>query len=101
MENDNFGGSGGTWQGSGGFGESGVSGQAGIGLARDVCANAARQQGLNLARINSAEQYSFGNGSPRGVLVPMQVRRDPMSVNVQPRVCRFTYADGKADISRT
>jgi len=31
----------------------------------------------------------------------MQVRRDALSVNTEQRVCRFSYANGTADIART
>ena len=33
--------------------------------------------------------------------VRMTDRRDAMTVNTEPRVCRFRYATGTADISRT
>jgi hypothetical protein len=92
METAEFGGSGGSFGGSG---------QPGVSLARDVCVNTARQQGLIVARVDSVSEYSFGNAPPRGVMVRMQVRRDPMSVNLEPRVCRFSYDSGEADISRT
>jgi hypothetical protein len=99
--NSGFGGSGGSWQGSGGFGGSGGSGQVGVGvgLGRDACTQEARRQGLDIARIDSAQEYG---GSPaRGVQVRMQVRRSAVSVNTEPRVCRFSYSSGQADISRT
>lgn len=83
------------------FGGSGGSNSGSLSLARDVCVRTASDQGLNVARIDSAEEYAFGNNPPRGIKVVMQVRRDAMSVNTQPRVCRFSYANGTADISRT
>jgi hypothetical protein len=102
MDSGSFGGSGGSWQGSGGsggFGGSGGSGQAGISLGRDACMQEARRQGLNIARIHSVREY--GAPSPRGVQVRMQIRRSAMSVNTEPRVCRFSYSSGEANISRT
>lgn len=99
VDGDDFGGSG----GSGGFGGAGGSGgpSAGLSLGRDICVETAREQGLTIARIDSVEEYGFGNGAPRGVQVRMQIRRDPISLNLEPRVCRFTYSNGLADISRT
>lgn len=93
MDSSEFGGSGGSWQGSGG------TGQAGLSLGRDACVQEARRQGLNIARIDSVQEY--GAPSPRGVQVRMQVRRSDVSVNTEPRVCRFSYSSGQADISRT
>lgn len=84
--------------GSGGFTG---SNQSGISRGRDVCVSTARQQGLTLARVESAREYGFFNGVPRGVEVRMQVRRDPLTVSVEPRVCRYVYSTGLADISRT
>ena len=106
LDGDDFGGLGGTGGfggsgGSGGFGGSGGSNSGSLSLARDVCVRTASDQGLNVARIDSAEEYAFGNNPPRGIKVVMQVRRDAMSVNTEPRVCRFSYANGTADISRT
>ena len=72
-----------------------------LSLARDACLRSAREQGMNVARVDSAEEYAFGNNPPRGVKVVMQVRRDAFSVNTEQRVCRFSYANGTADISRT
>jgi hypothetical protein len=95
-----FGGSGGSG-GGGGFGGSGGSGSSSLSLGRDVCLRTAREQGLNVARVDSVEEYSFGNNPPRGVEVRMQVRRDAMTVNTEPRTCRFLYSNGTADISRT
>jgi hypothetical protein len=99
VEETGFGGSGGSF--GGGFGGSGGSGSSGLSLGREVCLDTARQQGLNVARVDSVEEYGFGSSGPRGVQVRMQVRRDPMTVSTEPRVCRFTYSNGLADISRT
>lgn len=110
METTEFGGSGGTGGGFGGSGGSGGSGDFGgsggsnegsLSLGRDVCLRTARERGLNVARIDTVREYSFGNNPPRGVEVRMQVRRDAMSVNTEPRTCRFLYSNGTADISRT
>ena len=101
METAEFGGSGGSFGGSGGgFGGSGGSGSSSLALGRDTCLRAARDQGLNVARVDSVREYSFGN-AVQGVEVRMQVRRSGMSVNTEPRVCRFRYSSGTADISRT
>lgn len=94
METAEFGGSGGSFGGSGG------SGSSSLALGRDTCLRAARDQGLNVARVDSVREYSFGN-AVQGVEVRMQVRRSGMSVNTEPRVCRFRYSSGTADISRT
>jgi len=106
VDGDDFGGSGGTGGfggsgGSGGVGGSGGSNSGSLSLARDVCLRSAREQGLNVARVDSVEEYAFGNNPPRGVKVVMQVRRDALSVNTEQRVCRFSYANGTADIART
>ena len=95
-----FGGSGGSG-GSGGFGGSGGSNSGSLSLGRDVCLRTARDQGLNVARVDTVREYSFGNNPPRGVQVQMQVRRDAMSVNTEQRVCRFLYSNGTASIGRT
>ncbi|MGP1357081.1 hypothetical protein [Roseicyclus sp.] len=104
VEETGFGGSGGSF-GGGGFGGSGGSfgggGSSGLSLGREICLDTARQQGLNVARVDSVEEYGFGSAGPRGVQVRMQVRRDAMTVSTEPRVCRFTYSNGLADISRT
>lgn len=103
VETAEFGGSGNSFGGSGGsggFGGSGGSGSGSLSLGRDMCLRAARDQGLNVARVDSAREYSFGN-TVQGVEVRMQVRRSGMSVNTEPRVCRFRYASGEADIGRT
>lgn len=100
VDGDDFGGAGGNGGGFGGAGGSGGS-SAGLSLGRDICVEAAREQGLTIARIDSVEEYGFGTGAPRGVQVRMQIRRDPISLNLEPRVCRFTYSNGLADISRT
>jgi len=108
METTEFGGSGGTGGGfggsggtGGGFGGAGGSNSSGLSLARDVCLRTAREQGLNVARVDTVREYSFGNNPPRGVQVQMQVRRDAMSVNTEQRVCRFLYSNGTASIGRT
>ena len=106
VDGDDFGGSGGTGGfggsgGSGGFGGSGGSDSGSLSLARDVCLRSAREQGMNVARVDSVKEYAFGNNPPRGVKVVMQVRRDALSVNTEQRVCRFSYANGTADIART
>lgn len=102
VDGDDFGGFGGSG-GSNGFGGAGGSGgsSAGISLARDVCLNTARAQRLTVARVDSVREYGFANGTARGVELRMQIRRDPMSLNLEPRVCRFSYSSGQADISRT
>ena len=107
METTEFGGSGGSGGGfggsggSGGFGGSGGSNSNSLSLGRDVCLRTARDQGLNVARVESVREYSFGNNPPRGVQVQMQVRRDAMSMNTEQRVCRFLYSNGTASIGRT
>lgn len=98
MEATEFGGSGGT---GGGFGGSGGSSSGNLSLGRDVCLRTAREQGLNVAKVDSVREYSFGNNSPRGVEVRMQVRRDALTASTEPRMCRFLYSNGTADISRT
>jgi hypothetical protein len=103
VETAEFGGSGGSFGGSGGsggFGGSGGTSSGNISLGRDMCLRAARDQNLNVARVDSVREYSFGSAL-QGVEVRMQVRRSGMSVNTEPRVCRFRYASGEADISRT
>lgn len=104
VETAEFGGSGGSFGGtggSGGFGGSWGTNQISLSRARDICVNAARQQGLIVARVDSVSKYGFGNGAPRGVQVNMEVRRDQFTVNTEPRVCRYVYRDGSTDISRT
>jgi len=106
VEGDDFGSSGGSGGfggsgGSGGFVGSGGSNAGSLSLARDVCLRSARKQRMNVARVDKVQEYAFGNNPPRGVKVVMQMRRDAMSVNTEPRVCRFSYANGTADIART
>lgn len=104
VETSEFGGAGGSYGDSGGgFGGSGGSyggsGSGNLALGRDVCVRTLRQQGGILVRINSVREY--GGAMPRGVEVRMTTRRDAMSMNTESRVCRFSYASGTADISRT
>ncbi|MEQ9038231.1 MAG: hypothetical protein RIE24_07745 [Silicimonas sp.] len=100
METAEFGGSGGSFGGSnGGFGGSGGSNFANLSLGRDACTRTLREQGWILVRVDSVREY--GGSTPRGVEVRMTARRDALSVNTEPRVCRFSYASGTADISRT
>jgi hypothetical protein len=73
VEETGFGGSGGSF-GSGGFGGSGGSGSSGLSLGRQVCFDTARQQGLNVARVDSVEEYGFG---PCGPLSPPDLPRAP------------------------
>jgi hypothetical protein len=94
-----FGGSGGSG-GSGGFGGSGGSSTSSIALARDVCTRTLREQGRILVRIDSAREYQI-SGQTQGVEVRMTTRRDSLTASTEPRVCRFRYAGGTADISRT
>ncbi len=98
MKNPEFGGSGGS-SGGGGFGGAGGSNSGNLSLARDVCTRTLREQGMVLASVDSVRE--FGGSTPRGVEVRMTTRRDAMTVNTEPRVCRFSYASGTADISRT
>lgn len=102
VETAGFGGSGGSFGGSGGtggFGGSGGSGSNSLSLARDLCKRALRDQGRILVRVDSVREY--GGTTPRGVEVRMTTRRDAMTVSTEPRVCRFSYASGTVDISRT
>lgn len=87
--------------GFGGSGGSAGSDASGIALARDVCTRTLRDEGALPVRIDRAEEYGFGTGGPRGVKVDMTIRRDALSVSTEQRVCRFSYATGTADISRT
>lgn len=100
-----FGGSGGSGSfggsgGSGSFGGSGGSNAGSISLARDICARTLREEGRILVRIDSAREYQIGNRT-MGVEVRMTTRRSGMTASTEPRMCRFRYASGTADISRT
>lgn len=97
VETDEFGGSGGSFGGSGGWGG---SGGGNVRLGRDVCARTLREQGRILVRIDSAREYAI-SGLTQGVEVHMTTRRSGLTASTEPRVCRFRYATGTADISRT
>ncbi len=99
VETSDFGGSGGSFGGGGGFGGSGGSGSGSLSLGREICTRTLRDQGRILVRVDSVREY--GGTTPRGVEVRMTTRRDAMTVSTEPRVCRFSYASGTADISRT
>jgi hypothetical protein len=99
VETAEFGGSGNSFGGSGGFDGAGGSGSSSLSLARDVCTRTLRDQGRILVSIDSVREYDANN--PRGVEVRMTTRRDAMTVSTEPRVCRFSYSSGTADISRT
>lgn len=96
VEPGGFGGSGGS---GGGFGGSGGTGSASLSLGRDMCTRAVREDGRVLVSVDSVREY--GGNTPRGVEVRMTTRRSAMTVSTEPRVCRFSYATGTADVSRT
>ena len=95
LETAEFGGS-----GSGGFGGSGGSGSGSFARAQDICKRTLGDQGKMLVSVDSVREYAF-SGAVQEVEVRMTVRRDAMTVNTEPRACRFRYATGTADISRT
>jgi hypothetical protein len=100
-----FGGTGGTTGGSGDGSDGGSDGgpdggtgtDAGQTLARDVCVRTAQQRGKIVAGVERTQPVMTG-GSAVGADVYLQLRRDPMTVSTTVARCRFTYANGEAFI---
>ena len=73
------------------FGSSGVSGQAGLSLARDVCIRDITDRGGTVIRVESARQIQ------NRAEVILQTRRSPASVNTERRLCTFYFNTGLHD----
>lgn len=91
VESDDFG-------GSGGFGGSGVSSDAGERLARKVCRQAIRDDGQQVVDNyrKKAVNYPYPGA---GIDLYFSTRRDPMTVSLSYTRCRFMYNTGRAALS--